>query len=141
MLPATLWLSVVLGYVPSPEVIGAVIQRLREHFVPREPVEPPLGHFPYPGFRDFLEWSLYQGWMRSYLKYLSWYCKVALNPSADLRDFIDPPVYIRTWHRPKVDLSTFRFGVMFRVVDWVSEETKRGRRVLARGNSADAQVS
>lgn len=70
MLPTTLWLSCALGWVPSPEVIGAVIERLREHFVPRDPVEPPLDLFSQPGMRDFLEWSLYQGWMRSYLKYL-----------------------------------------------------------------------
>lgn len=130
ILPLYIWFHCILGYFPSPEVIGAVIERLREHYAPVDPRLPPLAHFPYPGMHDFLEWSLYRGWMEQYLKYLKWYCKVALNPSAELQDFLDPPVYVATWHRPKVDLSTFRFGVMFRVIDWVSEETVRGRAVL-----------
>lgn len=107
-----------------------MIERLREHYAPVDPRLPPSSHFPYPGMCDFLEWSLYRGWMDQYLKYLKWYCTVALSPSAKLQDFLDPPVYVATWHRPKVDLSTFRFGVMFRIIDWVSEETLRGRRVL-----------
>lgn len=80
MLPCTLWLAVAVGYVPRPEVLGRVIDRLREHFVPKDPITPPDVVFPYPGMRDFLEWSLYQGWMRQYLAYLQWYCAVALDP-------------------------------------------------------------
>lgn len=121
-----------LGWVPAPEVIGAVIQRLREHFRVRDPVEPPLDAFAYPGHRDFLEWSLYQGWMRSYLSYLKWYVQIAMDPCVSLQDFIDPPIFIRTWHASKVDLSTFRFGVMFRIIDWVSEETRKGHKVIGR---------
>lgn len=76
---------------------------------------------PYPGVRDFLEWSLYQGWMRQYLKYPHWYCAVALDQAVSLEAFVDPPVYCRTWYTPKVDKSTFRFCVMFQVYDWVVE--------------------
>uniref|UniRef100_A0A151UDC3 Uncharacterized protein n=1 Tax=Cajanus cajan TaxID=3821 RepID=A0A151UDC3_CAJCA len=75
--------------------------------------------------RDFLEWSLYQGWLKQHLKYLHWYCAVALAPDVNIDAFIDRPIYIRTWYSPKVDLSTFRFGVMFRVFDWVVELSRR----------------
>lgn len=86
-----------------------------------------LGHFPYPGFRDFNEWSVYQGWMRQYLRYLHRYVTVAMNPSASLQNFVDPPIFIRTWSRPRVDLSSYRFGIMFRKKDGVSSETQRQR--------------
>lgn len=53
-LPIYIWLTLVLGYVPRPEVIGAVIQRLREHLAPQDPVRPPAGHYPYPGIKTTL---------------------------------------------------------------------------------------
>ncbi|KAI9074372.1 hypothetical protein K1719_043666 [Acacia pycnantha] len=103
MLPCILWLAVAVGFVPSPEVLGRVIDRLREHFLPRDPIVPPDVTFPYPGMRDFLEWSLYQGWMKQDLTYLQWSCSVALDPCISLEAFVDPPIYIRTWYSPKVD--------------------------------------
>lgn len=130
LLPVGLWLSVALGVVLPPQVIGRVVDRLRDHFIPRDPITPPDEVFPYPGMRDFQEWSLYQGWMRQYLTYLKWYCSVALAPDVSIDAFIDAPIYIRTWHSPKVDLSTFRFGVMFRVYDWVTELLMEDIRVL-----------
>lgn len=72
--------------------------------------------------------------MRSYLSYLKRYVQIAMDPCVSLQDFIDPPIFIRTWHAPKVDLSTLtlRFGVMFRIIDWVSEETRKGHKVFGR---------
>lgn len=32
--------------------------------------------------------------MHMYLNYLKWYAEVALNPSASLQDFVDPPTYV-----------------------------------------------
>ncbi|MED6112029.1 hypothetical protein PIB30_057914 [Stylosanthes scabra] len=80
MLPCTLWLAVAVGYMPRPEVLGRVIDRQREHFVPKYPINPSDVVFPYPSMWDFLEWSLYQGWMQQYLAYLQWYCTVPLDP-------------------------------------------------------------
>ena len=59
--------------------------------------------------------------MDQYQQYLKWYCSLALAPDVCIYDFVEDPIYIRTWHSPKVDLSTFRFGLMFRVYDWVVE--------------------
>lgn len=92
---------------------------------------PPDAAFPYPGMKDFLEWSLFRGWMDQYQQYLKWYCSLALAPDVCISDFVDAPIYIRTWHSPKVDLSTYRFGLMFRVYDWVVELAKEDLRVLA----------
>lgn len=44
-------------------------------------------------------------------------CQGALSPSVTVEQFFDAPVYIRTWFIPEVDLSTFSFGLMYRVVD------------------------
>lgn len=87
LLPATLWLALASGQVPSPTVIGWVIDRLRDQMVPKDPITVPDKAFAYPGHRDFLEWSLYHGWMKQYLTYLKWYCEVALNPCASLEDW------------------------------------------------------
>lgn len=129
ILPVELWLPSVLGYVPAPEVIGMVIERLRLVLKPRDLETPPPAHFPYPGMADFLEWSVYQGWMRDYLHYLKWYAEIALNPSVSLQDLHDPPTYIRTWYRPKTDLSVFKFGLRYRMCDWIDDIVRRGHAV------------
>ncbi|KAI5638706.1 hypothetical protein M9H77_00437 [Catharanthus roseus] len=103
-----------------PEVIGGVIQYLRDFMVPKDIVLPPNEVFPYEGMRDFNEYSLYRSWMDQYLIYLKWYCQVVLDPCVTIDQITsDPPIYIRTWYMPEVDLSTFRYGIMFRVIDVV----------------------
>ncbi|KAI5659562.1 hypothetical protein M9H77_28355 [Catharanthus roseus] len=83
-------------------------------------VLPPNEVFPYEGMRDFNEYSLYRSWMDQYLIYLKWYCQVVLDPCVTIDQITsDPPIYIRTWYMPEVDLSTFRYGIMFRVIDVV----------------------
>lgn len=73
--------------------------------------------------------------MKQYLNYLSRYCRLALRPDVRIDEFYDAPVYIRTWHSPKVDLSTFRFGVMFRVFDWYVTLESQGVPTLDSGAS------
>ncbi|XLU34421.1 hypothetical protein S245_070487, partial [Arachis hypogaea] len=66
------------------------------------------------------------------------------TPDRNLDDFIDPPIYIQTWHSPKVDLSTFRFGLMFRVYDWVIYPGKRFYKYAILGDDiciADSKVA
>lgn len=97
--------------------MGMVIQDLRDYFIPKHPILPSSDVFPHPGMADFNEWSLYRGWMALYLKYLQWYCQVALDPCVHIDAFVEAPVFIRTWYIPEVDLSTFRFGIMFRILE------------------------
>lgn len=53
-------------------------------------VEPPAEHFPwYEGLFRMVSLR-----MHMYLNYLKWYAEVALNPSASLQDFVDPPTYV-----------------------------------------------
>lgn len=41
LLPTTLWLATALGFVPSPVVIGRVLDRLAEHFVQKDLITAP----------------------------------------------------------------------------------------------------
>ena len=66
-LPADLWLACCFGRALPPAVIGRLIAHVVEELLPRDPILPPDELFPYPGMRDFNEWSLYRGWMRQYL--------------------------------------------------------------------------
>jgi len=68
--------------------------------------------------------------MRQYLEYLKRYCQVALAPDARLDDFIDSPMFIWTWHEPKVDVTTWKFGIMFRIFDGFVELSNQDLRVL-----------
>ncbi|KAF1856620.1 hypothetical protein Lal_00038486 [Lupinus albus] len=65
-----------------------------------------------------------------YLKYRKWYAEVALSPGVTIRDFMDAPLYIRTWHIPKVDLDTYKYGVIFRLYDVVCMLLKEDLRCL-----------
>lgn len=77
--------------------------------------------------------------MKQYLTYLHWYCSLALSPDVCIDDFINPPVYIRTWCHPRVDLSTWRFGIMFRMYDWVVELSGEDIRVLTAGEASSVR--
>ncbi|KAI5669105.1 hypothetical protein M9H77_18958 [Catharanthus roseus] len=89
-----------------PEVISGVIQYLRDFMDPKDIVLPPN--------------ELYRSWMDQYLIYLKWYSQVVLDPYVTIDQITsDPSIYIRTWYMPEVDLSTFRYGIMFRVIDVV----------------------
>ncbi|OMP13969.1 hypothetical protein COLO4_00533 [Corchorus olitorius] len=85
---------------------------------------PPIEAFAYPGMRDFLEYSLFMGWMDQYLTYPRCRCLLELKPDLRLDDFLDVPMYIRTWFEPAVDLETFRFGIIFRIYDWCVDVMK-----------------
>ncbi|KAI5676346.1 hypothetical protein M9H77_07296 [Catharanthus roseus] len=80
-------------------------------------VLPPNEVYPYEGMRDFNDYSLYRSWIDQYPIYLKWYCQVVLDPCITIDQITsDPPIYIRTWYMPEVDLSTFRYGIMFPVI-------------------------
>lgn len=71
-----MWAAFLLGQVIVPEILGAVIEGIREHLKPRDPIRPPEFLFANSGMDDFNEYALYHGWMKSYLEYLKWYCLV-----------------------------------------------------------------
>lgn len=105
-----------LGFMIHPSVVGMLWHHLWSELAPKELQLPPSEVYPYPGMMDFNEYSLYRGWMKQYLNYLRWYYLLALTPGS-LNDFLDAPVYTKTWHVSTVDLSTYRYGLLFRLYD------------------------
>lgn len=130
-------LGLAMGKALDPSVWGLAVWHLLEYFAPKDPILPPPEVFAYPGMMDFCEYSLYQGWMRSYLAYLKWYALVFSSPTVDLDDFLSPPVYVRTWFRPSTDFDQFKFGVMFRMYDFVVDASRRPPRCLPPGRELD----
>lgn len=106
-----------LGKVVFPEDIGRLIDWIRGVSAPRDPVRPPEILFAHPGMDDFNSYYLYRGWMKQYLRYLQWYCTVALAPDVTIDALLDPPIFTRTWYIPETDNDCFKFGLAFRAFD------------------------
>ena len=127
-LPLELCLIAILGRILLPQQRGRLISLLLEHFVPKELELAPEEVYPYPGMRDFEEYSLRRGWMKQYLTYLKWYALLHQNvmySEVSLDDFFEAPVYTSRWYKTDIDHTTYRFGIAFRIVDLyqrVSEE-------------------
>jgi len=103
-------LTLAVGAWIPPQVFGRIISFMVDYYRPKDLVPPPQEALFDPDNHGYiLEVTLYQGWMRQYLKYLHWYSLLLINPRPD--EILSAPVYIRTWY------STFRFGIMFRLYD------------------------
>lgn len=98
---------------------------LRKELAPKELKLPPAHLFEMPGMGEFLEWSLYQGWMRQWLQYLSWYCRVAMRPDVTLEELLDAPVVTVHWNSTNRDESLIRIGFQWKAYDLVASELVR----------------
>lgn len=136
-LPLDLCLSAVLGSWLQPSVRGRLVWSLLEHLTPKDLQTPPPEVFPYPGMKDFCEYSLIRGWMKLHLDYMRWYYLLHQKSEVKLDDFLEAPICIRTWYQPKVDLSTYKFGIMFRVFDWASDLQRNPPLEIEQGKSFD----
>lgn len=122
-------LSIVSRVWIQPEVVGALfaLLKVKEHYAPVDIQIPPIKAFPYPGMNDFLEYSLYRGWMEQYLAYLKWYCLLDLNPTVRLDDLFNAPTYTSTWY---TDPMIYRFGILFRMYDWCIRLQRSCNRII-----------
>jgi hypothetical protein len=135
-LPAELSISVVLGRVLPPEVVGRMIFRLIEKMKPKDLIVPPPEVHPYPAMGDYLEYTLMQSWMKQYLTYLKWYALLIQGP-CNLRDFLNAPVYENNWYTRRVDQEWQRFGIAFCIVDMARELMRNKIFCIARSESRD----
>lgn len=94
-LPLDLW----FGRPLNPYLKGIIVDMVRTKYKPKEFVLPPSEYLWYSGEDDFLEYTLYHNWMQKWLKWLQWYCKVALEPDPSLEQLFDPPMISHTWKR------------------------------------------
>lgn len=125
-------LSTVLKCTIPPEVLGVIHSKLYAHLVPKEPTEPPIELFPYPGMRDFLEYSLYKGWIRQYLAYLKWYSLLVSDPPSRLDHYLSPPVFTNTWFSDRRE-NNVEYGLLCRVFDWTCTHIRHPPKCITSG--------
>lgn len=95
---------------------GGLVERLR----PKEPVLPPVELFQQSGMCD--EWSLARAWMEEWLKSLSWYCTVALDPMVRISQLLEGgPVVPSKWNANREDVYLRRLGLIWKCRDLVQK--------------------
>lgn len=79
-------LSLDLSFDPlNPYLKGRIAEYLRVVVQPKELRLPPIGDNPSDGITlsedeaEFLEYTLFRGWMQQWLKWVQWYAEVALD--------------------------------------------------------------
>ena len=82
---------------------------LISRFAPKDLLLPPEETFIHTDLDILNEKTVYIGWMKLYLRYLKWYCEVALHPGLQLSDFFDAPLFIRSWYIPNTNLNEKSF--------------------------------
>lgn len=61
----------------------------------------------FEGERDNAEYTLVHNWMKMWLRWLHWYCSVALSPDPPIQDLFSPPICSTTWKRSNKDIDIF----------------------------------
>ena len=117
------------GLPLDPYLRGYIINKLREKFVPRDIRLPPIELYAYM-VPEFHEYTFIRNWTGAWLKYLSWYCKVALCDDVTIDDFFSDsvPVVELSYRITLKEPELVRFGILFSVYDWVQEwfHSKKG---------------
>lgn len=117
-------LSIAIGASVEPEVIGELYDMLLQHFAPKDIKPVPRQLFVYAGDAAFVEHHVYKEWLKSYLKYISWYYLLTVN-RGKLDVFLKPPLYNREYRNRSPEPEKARsFGVMFKLYDWCKKGSK-----------------
>lgn len=113
-LPLEFWLG--RGKPLNPYLKGRMVAFLRRELKPKE-----IQIFPqdlvFDGEREILERTVLLGWVRQWLKLVSWYHTKALSPDVSIDELLDGPVFTRTWKRSEVDENLIRFGLVWKLYD------------------------
>lgn len=117
-LPFELWLG--RGKPLNPYLRGHLISICWERMKPRELKLIPEEFFGAPQVKEFSEYTQTRGWVHQWLKYLQWYCEIALSSEVTIPQFFDAPVVITTWKVLRRDENLSRFGLLWEVYDIVA---------------------
>jgi hypothetical protein len=118
-LPLEIWLG--QGCPLNPYLKGKIVDLARDQYIPKDSKCPP-DILVYDEDHIILEGGLYQEWLRLYFKWLSWYCRVLLDPNPSLQDVFDPPVVERSWKgRSEISFEIERFGFLWKIYDLVRQ--------------------
>lgn len=112
-LPLDLWFG--RGNPINPYYEGIITEEVRRRCAVKQLIVPPSDILWSEGERQNLEYTLYQGWMRSWLEWWKWYCTVPLGPNPSLED--RPPVAATSWKRTVFDNDIKMYGILWKVWD------------------------
>lgn len=118
-LPLDLWLGD--GLPLNPYLKARLVEVLRKHFRPRD-LKLPAEGFLAEEEDELVESTVTLNWVKSYLRYLHWYCTVALSLDPPLQAFFDAPVLETSWRRSNKNEMLIRFGVLWRLYDTVHQD-------------------
>ncbi|DAB41749.1 RNA-dependent RNA polymerase [Humulus lupulus mitovirus 1] len=107
------WLS---GDKPmSPYVKAIMVRMIVKEFKPKELKLPEDRMFE--GEMVMSEYTLTRNWLSQWLRWLLWYCQVALGPDPKIYELLDCPVIPTTWQRSTYDVTIKRFGLLWKCYD------------------------
>jgi len=113
-LPLEMWLG--RGKPLNPYLRGKMVTFLRRELRPKE-----IRIFPsdlvFDGEREILERTVLLGWVRQWLKLVSWYYTVALSEDVTIEQLLDAPMCTMTWKRSQRDENLIRFGLVWKLYD------------------------
>lgn len=71
----------------------------------------------FDGEREILERTVLSGWMKQWLKWVSWYHTKALDPEVSIDQLLDAPMCSTSWKRSNFDPNRFKFGLIWKLYD------------------------
>nr|WJJ80270.1 RNA-dependent RNA polymerase [Cannabis sativa mitovirus 1] len=99
----------------NPYVKAIMIRLFISQLKPKEPQLPMNRMFE--GEATVSEYMLTRNWVSQWLKWLSWYCRVALGPDPTISALLDAPVVASKWQRSTFDITIKKFGLLWRCYD------------------------
>lgn len=127
----------------NPYLKGRIAEYLRVVVQPKELRLPPIGENPSDGITlsedeaEFLEYTLFRGWMQQWLKWVQWYAEVALDYNTPLSDLLEYPVVECHWKRRNTDNEFVRFGLLWRFYDKVHQEASNCKVFAIEGSRSE----
>lgn len=113
-LPLEWWVS--RGRPLNPYLKGLIVEFLRKELKPKElrmvPDEP-----TFDGEREILERTVILGWIKMWLKWVSWYYSILLTPDPSLSNFFEAPICATSWKADRDDVEFIRYGLLWKCYD------------------------
>lgn len=71
----------------------------------------------FDGEREILERTVLFGWMKQWLRWVSWYYTEALSPDVTIDQLLNAPYCSTSWKRSNLDINLFKFGLVWKLYD------------------------
>ena len=137
-LPLDLWLNE--GLPLDPGIVGQIHDFLRRKMAPKDLVLPPEDQLVRGELdMDLMEYTLFRGWMTSWLKYQKWYSETwsASFRGAKIEDWFKGPVVNHRWDKESMDPSVIRFGLVWKIHNLLKSNYFESPPLLA-NNASDS---